>query len=45
MATRSRRRTQSKNEILGMIVSCVGGYALLLGISPILANGAIGLFL
>jgi hypothetical protein len=43
MATRSRRRTQGGNEILGLIVSCVGGYAFLLGMTPTTATGTIGL--
>lgn len=45
MATRRRRQTQPTNEILGMVVSCIGGYAILFGISPTIANGTIGLFL
>lgn len=49
MSTTSRRQRRSSrrasNEFLGIIVSCVGAYAMLFGLMPQLASGTIGLFL
>lgn len=49
MATTSRRQHRSSrrtaNDFLGIIVSCIGAYAMLLGLLPTLANGTLGLFL
>ena len=53
MSTTSRRRRQtsrrsskrSSNEFLSIVVSCIGTYAMLLGVLPQLASGSIGLFL
>ncbi|RRR76732.1 MAG: hypothetical protein EI684_02455 [Candidatus Viridilinea halotolerans] len=45
--TRRQRRTSRRttNEFLGMIISCIGAYAMLFGLLPALANGALGLLL
>jgi hypothetical protein len=49
MSTTSRRKRQASrratNEFLGIVISCVGAYAMLIGISPALASGTLGLFL
>lgn len=49
MSSTSRRQRKSSrratNEFLGIIVSCIGAYAMLLGLLPQLASGTLGLFL
>lgn len=45
MASQSARQSRRSTEMLGIVVSCVGATALLLGIAPVMLQGMLGIAL